>query len=100
MAYQHHQKNQRPPQDQRTGQAYASQQGNVPSPYESEFKRLDADSSGHLEKSELKKLFGKWVPTSILDAAMKAADADKDGKLSMQEYVAIRQQLGGAIPGL
>ena len=110
MAYHHYQN--RPQQGQKTGQFDATQGGqydsrygesgsaDVNTSYQKEFKRLDADNSGRLEKEEVEKIFGKWIPQSIIDAAMKAVDADKDGKVSMQEYIAIRQSIGGKIPGL
>jgi len=114
VAYQHHNKNNehewqlphsQPHRQQHPNNQFGSQHpsGNNAasnSSYQNEFDKLDSDNSGYLERAELERLLGKFLPKRVIDAAMGAADADGDGTISVSEYVAIRQRVGGKIPGL
>lgn len=54
------------------------------------FKDIDADHSGSVSASELKtalKKKGLDLSAHQVDALMRSADANNDGKLSMQEFL-------------
>lgn len=61
--------------------------------YHEDFGRHDRDGSGYIEKSELATLLARQVRRSLTEAEvacwMKAADADLDDKISLDEYLAI-----------
>lgn len=59
-----------------------------------EFQKLDLDGSGNIDKKELSKIFMGYLPGSILKKIIKYADTNKDGQLSLKEYIAVRKKLG------
>merc|ERR1712048_800183 len=112
MAYQHYN---RPQHGQKVGQFGAMQQMmQTPSnnnnqvgangvndsenqQYVAEFKKLDKDNSGSIERKEVQKMLGRWVPGKLIDAVMKMGDKDGDGKIDLNEYIALRKQMGGKV---
>ncbi len=52
---------------------------------QAEFKKLDADQSGEVEVSELKKIFNTSNPQKT-EEIFKSIDADHDGKISISEF--------------
>lgn len=63
-----------------------------------EFDMIDKDKSGFIDKGDLKKMLGKWIPEAYVVKAISYVDKNKDGKLSFQEYKAIRLQIDKALP--
>jgi len=57
------------------------------------FAELDADGSGNISRAEMEtaitKMYGKPVPSDLVDKMMKAADTDGDGEISLQEFKTI-----------
>lgn len=65
------------------------------------FSELDADSSGHISRTELEaailQIYGQPLDPALLDSMMKDADSDGDGEISLTEfkkmmYVASKQR--------
>lgn len=54
------------------------------------FAELDADSSGHISRSELEaailQIYGSPLEPKILDEMMREADTDGDGEISLTEF--------------
>jgi Ca2+-binding EF-hand superfamily protein len=59
-----------------------------------EFQRIDVDRSGFIDRNDFKKLFGKFVPDSLITKAISMIDTNKDGKISFTEYKTLRKQIG------
>eukprot|EP01080_Neovahlkampfia_damariscottae_P004686 gene4686-8258_t len=57
------------------------------------FKQHDVDSNGTLDKEELRKgchnLLGVEFSDKLLDAMLKEADKNGDGKIQCEEFIAI-----------
>jgi hypothetical protein len=56
------------------------------------FDRLDADDSGYISKADLKSVMGSELDPERLEELMAEADADKDGKISYPEFLALFRQ--------
>lgn len=59
-----------------------------------EFDMIDLDKSGYIDKKDIQKMFGSWVPESMVTKAISLIDTNKDGKISFEEYKIIRKQIG------
>jgi hypothetical protein len=58
---------------------------------EADFNAIDKDGTGYVEKSELREMASELAyrfSEEELDALMKDTDADKDGKISLGEFIA------------
>lgn len=65
-----------------------------------EFDRLDADNNGYIEKSDLQKGLGMFVPGAALSQICNFVDRNNDGKIDFDEYKTVRAQLGNRrLPG-
>ena len=57
------------------------------------FHELDTDSSGDIDRSELKhamqRLFGKAMDSRTITKMMHLADADGNGEISLEEFAGI-----------
>lgn len=74
--------------------------GNNEASFKKEFDKIDKDNNGYISEQELGKLFFNKIPPNLLKQAIGFIDKNKDGKISFDEYKAIRSQLGEIkIPG-
>jgi len=64
-----------------------------------EFDIIDASKDGSIDRDDLKKRLGRFVPESFVNSVFSMVDKNSDGKIDFNEYKAIRKQLG-EIPGL
>jgi hypothetical protein len=55
---------------------------------------IDIDNNKYIDKNDLKKMFGKFVPESMINKAIGLIDKNKDGKISFEEYKSIRTTIG------
>ena len=60
-----------------------------------EFQEADLDETGYLTKSELKNAMlkkGKKLSDEVIEALIKDADTDGDGKLNLKEFLKVNAQ--------
>jgi hypothetical protein len=51
------------------------------------FDRLDSDDSGFISRKNLREVLGKGCTAEQIDAIMKSADVNGDGKISYAEFL-------------
>ncbi|CAB9508904.1 expressed unknown protein [Seminavis robusta] len=65
-----------------------------PSPQElklkKEFMLIDVNNSGFIDKADLVKATGGYLPESFFTNAIKLMDTNRDGKISFEEYKIVR----------
>ena len=51
---------------------------------------IDVNNSGFIDKADLVKATGGYIPESFFTNAIKLMDTNKDGKISFEEYKIVR----------
>ena len=66
--------------------------GNLDEEWKTSFKVFDKNSNGYIERDELEQMMirlGENLTEKEIDAMIKEADSDKDGRVNFKEFLAM-----------